>query len=160
MGAKSLVGERIELAGLDISFELAVPGCGVKCAISRTERCQLSRRKLLNLLFDRFDFAHVAPSPKCTSPGIACQPFRDACADKWQGRGKFWPCVGRRQAGKDSQYILPSNSGTCQASNETNPCQLRRTDSCERGRGVGRSRPTTSREILDCKTWPSFFGAN
>jgi hypothetical protein len=49
-GTNRLIDQRIELAGLDISFELAIPGLGVKRGIRRTERGKLCGRKLFNLL--------------------------------------------------------------------------------------------------------------
>jgi hypothetical protein len=58
-----------EFARLDIGLKLAIPGLGIERSVPGTERRKFCGRKLLNLLFDCFDFAHVPPCPQVYQPG-------------------------------------------------------------------------------------------
>ena len=61
VNAKSFICQRIELAGFHIGLELTVPDLCVERRIPPTKRRELSGGKLLNLLFNRFYFAHTSP---------------------------------------------------------------------------------------------------
>src|SRR5215813_826159 len=52
VSTKSLVTQRVELAGVYIGLELTIPDLRIKCDIPAAKRRQLFWRELLNLLFD------------------------------------------------------------------------------------------------------------
>lgn len=74
VSTKSFVSQCIELAGLHISLELMVPSLGVKRGIPGAKRRKLCGGKILNLLFNRFDFAHnitLLPSIPASGAGVS-----------------------------------------------------------------------------------------
>src|SRR5688572_1451517 len=69
VATQGLVSHRIEFARLDIGLKLAIPGFGIERSVPGTERRKFYGRKLLNLMFDCFDFAHVLPCSQVYQPG-------------------------------------------------------------------------------------------
>lgn len=76
VATQRLVSHHIEFACLDIALKLAIPGPGIERSVPGTECRKFCGRKLLNLLFDCFDFAHVPPSRKNTSMDSRSQPLQ------------------------------------------------------------------------------------
>lgn len=56
------IGECVELACIHISLELAIPTLSIKCGIPSTKCSKFIRRKFLDLLFNRFNFARTKTS--------------------------------------------------------------------------------------------------
>ena len=75
MCAKSLVCERVECAGLHIGLKQKIPRLGVERGISGAKRREFLAQKILNLLFNQFNFAHTSPARKYTGFERSCQPL-------------------------------------------------------------------------------------
>jgi len=62
MSAKPVLSKGVEFTGLHIGLELTIPCLRIKCRIPSAKRGELIGRQLLNLPFDRFNFAHTTPN--------------------------------------------------------------------------------------------------
>lgn len=61
MSPERFIGQSIERTGFHICLELAIPGFCIKRNIPPAKGGKFIRGKLLDLLFNRFDFAHDSP---------------------------------------------------------------------------------------------------
>ena len=59
MGTERLIGKCVESPRFHISLKLTIPALGIKCSIPLAKRGKFIRRKVLDLLFNRFNFAHA-----------------------------------------------------------------------------------------------------
>jgi hypothetical protein len=71
MCRQSLSGQSVELARLDIAFDLTIPGVGVVVREPLPKRCKLPLREFRNLVLERLNSGHGSMIPSSQSCSVS-----------------------------------------------------------------------------------------